>query len=50
MSKGMERSIPQLTRREVDAGHWALWQAKDEVNAVLKEWFENVVFGDKVKL
>lgn len=50
MSKDMERSIPKLTRREVDADHWALWQAKHDVNAILQEWFEGVVFGGRAKL
>lgn len=45
MSAGMERHIPRLTRREVPAGHWALWQTAAQVNGHLREWFETVVFG-----
>jgi len=45
LSIGMEDHVPRLTRREVNAGHWALWQTAEAVNGHLKEWFESVVFG-----
>lgn len=45
MSVGMEKYIPTLTRREVKASHWALWQAATEVNAFIKEWMETEVFA-----
>lgn len=32
MSKGMEANLPHLTRRTVEASHWALWQKPTEVN------------------
>ncbi|KAF2150701.1 epoxide hydrolase [Myriangium duriaei CBS 260.36] len=47
---GMERDVPNLTRREVTAGHWALWQASDEVNQHVQEWLEMVVFGGRSAL
>lgn len=50
MSAGMERHIPRLTRRDVAAGHWALWQTPREVNAQLAEWFDGVVFTQAGKL
>ncbi|KAK5128039.1 hypothetical protein LTR85_005156 [Meristemomyces frigidus] len=50
MSKGMEAKIPSLTRGEVKAGHWALWQTPQETNAIIKGWFESVVFGGKSKI
>ena len=50
MSKGMDAYIPRLTRKEVDAGHWALWQRPAEVNEHLKDWFETVVFGARSSL
>ncbi|KAK4540200.1 hypothetical protein LTR36_009698 [Oleoguttula mirabilis] len=50
MSKGMEERIPNLTRGEVRAGHWALWQTPQETNDVIKGWFEGVVFGGKSKM
>ncbi|EME84058.1 uncharacterized protein MYCFIDRAFT_202874 [Pseudocercospora fijiensis CIRAD86] len=50
MSRGMEKAIPNLTRAEVDAGHWALWHTPDETNAILKDWLLGVVLGGKSKL
>ncbi len=44
MAAKMGERIPKLTRREVKAGHWALWEKPEEVNGILKEWFEGVVF------
>jgi pimeloyl-ACP methyl ester carboxylesterase len=50
MNKRMEKSIPNLTRAEVQSGHWALWQRPGECNAIIKQWIEEVVFGGKNKL
>ncbi|KAK5135541.1 hypothetical protein LTR08_005176 [Meristemomyces frigidus] len=50
MSEGMEAKIPNLTRGEVGAGHWALWQAPEAVNESLRGWFEGVVFGGRSKI
>jgi len=47
MSKGMEAFVPHLTRREVEAGHWALTQTPEEVNKIVKEWLGEVVFGSR---
>ncbi|KAG9189736.1 soluble epoxide hydrolase / lipid-phosphate phosphatase [Alternaria panax] len=40
MSKSMEKFIPKLTRGEVQAAHWALTQKPEEVNAIIRQWFE----------
>lgn len=50
MSAGMEKSIPNLTRGEVKASHWALWHTPKETNEIIKNWVEGVVFGGKSKL
>ena len=50
MAAKMEERIARLTRRQVTAGHWALWEKPEEVNRILKEWFDGVVFGGKSKL
>ena len=42
MSNGMGKLVPYLTRREVDAGHWALWERAEEVNAILGEWLREL--------
>lgn len=47
MSQGMERYIHNLTKRSVDTHHWALWEAPDQVNGILKEWLERFQRGAK---
>ena len=42
LSDGMERFIPNLTRKEVEATHWALWQKPGEANEMIREWLERV--------
>ena len=44
MAAKMEERIPQLTRREVDAGHWALWERPADCNKIIGEWLEKKVF------
>ncbi|MCJ1368936.1 hypothetical protein MMC20_000143 [Loxospora ochrophaea] len=50
MSVGMEKSIPNLSKEEVDTQHWALWEAPEQVNdranndiAQLLRRFENII-------
>ena len=50
LSIGMEEKVPNMTRVELQAGHWALIQASQEINAKLQEWFKNVVWGGKCTL
>lgn len=45
MSKGMENVIPKLTRAEVPTGHWALWQAPQQVNEIVGRWLEGLSRG-----
>lgn len=49
MSRGMERSFDNLSRGEVDASHWALWQKPDECNKLIKDFLEKFLEGEKVK-
>jgi soluble epoxide hydrolase/lipid-phosphate phosphatase len=44
MSANMEKSIPQLTRKEVEASHWALWEKPAEVNGFIRDWLEAKYF------
>lgn len=39
MSKGMDQFIPNLTRGEVAATHWALTQKPEQVNEIIRQWF-----------
>lgn len=50
LAKGMEKAIPNLTKAEVPASHWALWHTPAETNGIIKEWLEGVVLGGKSKL
>ena len=50
MSEGMEKIIPNLTRGEVPASHWALWHTVAETNGIIKNWVEGVVLGGKSKI
>ena len=43
MSRGMEKWVPRLTRREVDASHWALWEKPDEVNGWIGKWLDEAI-------
>lgn len=40
LSEGMERFVTNLTRKEVEASHWALWQKPGEINGMVREWLE----------
>ena len=42
MSEGMEKYIPNLTRKSVEASHWALWEAPQQVNKLIQEWLKKV--------
>lgn len=49
MSEGMEKWFTGPFRREqVDATHWALWQAKDDVNKHIKTWLDETFSGSKL--
>jgi len=48
MSKSMDALIPNLTRGEVAATHWALTQKPEDVNQIIKQWLDGQGLG-KVK-
>ena len=50
LSEGMEGLIPNLTRREVKTGHWALWEAPEKINEFVGEGLGKVYRGDKRNL
>jgi pimeloyl-ACP methyl ester carboxylesterase len=50
MAANMERHFKNLTRGDVVAGHWALWEAPAAVNKILEDWFEKEVFTSKAVL
>ncbi|EWC44492.1 hypothetical protein DRE_06760 [Drechslerella stenobrocha 248] len=51
MAAGQGKNIPDLTTRQLECSHWMAWEKKDEVNAILKVWLEERVFGlEKARL
>lgn len=40
MSQGMGKYCTDLTRVEVEAGHWVLWQKPQEVNEHISKWLK----------
>jgi pimeloyl-ACP methyl ester carboxylesterase len=46
MAEKMSQRIPRLTRREVNAGHWAMWEQPEEVNRHIGEWLKTKVFKE----
>ncbi|KAF1325337.1 Epoxide hydrolase, partial [Globisporangium splendens] len=43
MAKKMPTVIPNLQMKLVkDAGHWVLWEQKEQVNALLDEWLQTI--------
>ncbi|MCJ1465637.1 hypothetical protein MMC07_004256 [Pseudocyphellaria aurata] len=47
MSNGMEKFVPHLTRKSVEAQHWALWERPTDVNRHIKTWLEEVSQRDR---
>jgi len=45
MSEGMEKWIPNLTRKTVTTGHWALWEKPEMVCGIVAEWLRQVDGG-----
>ncbi|KAF4314944.1 hypothetical protein BBO99_00009729 [Phytophthora kernoviae] len=43
MARGMSKYVPNLEMRTIqDAGHWVLWEQKEEVNVILSEWLAKI--------
>jgi len=45
MALGMEKHFNSLITRQVEAGHWALWQAAEHTNQHIGEFLSSVVKG-----
>lgn len=50
MSKQMANRIPNLTRKTVEASHWALWEKPEEVNKHIDNWIVPIIKSDDSKL
>lgn len=45
LGKAMGKNLPNLTTKQVDTSHWALWEKPQDVNAILDNWLDEVVEG-----
>ncbi|EKD12985.1 epoxide hydrolase [Drepanopeziza brunnea f. sp. 'multigermtubi' MB_m1] len=50
MSVGMDKWFRSLTRGEVDASHWALWEKPAEVNRYIEEFLTGQISAGKASL
>jgi soluble epoxide hydrolase/lipid-phosphate phosphatase len=50
MAVRMGKHFDNLVTKEVVAGHWALSQAADAVNDILRNWFNSQIIGSKSTL
>ena len=46
----MEKYLPNLTSKTVEASHWALTQKPEEVNGFIRNWLEAQNLGLKSSL
>ncbi|KAJ5098041.1 hypothetical protein N7532_005042 [Penicillium argentinense] len=42
LGKSMGKHIPNLTLKQVNTAHWALWEKPQEVNEIIEEWLKDV--------
>lgn len=50
LAAGMEKHFRSLTKGEVNASHWALWEKPAEVNQYIKEFLFGQVGSTKASL
>ncbi|KAK0630784.1 Alpha/Beta hydrolase protein [Bombardia bombarda] len=50
MSEGMDKFFGELARGQVDASHWALWEAAVEVNELIRKFVVGVLEGKKTAM
>jgi pimeloyl-ACP methyl ester carboxylesterase len=41
LGKHMAKQVPRLTLKQVDTGHWALWEKPEEVNEIIGTWLKD---------
>ncbi|KAE8313350.1 Alpha/Beta hydrolase protein [Aspergillus transmontanensis] len=46
LGRGMTRTIPHMTFKQINTSHWALWEKPEEVNEIIAWWLDEVVFRD----
>ncbi|KAK4863849.1 hypothetical protein LT330_010455 [Penicillium expansum] len=46
LGKAMPQQFPQLTLKQVDTSHWALWEKPEEVNEIIGTWLKDHSVAD----
>lgn len=46
LGKSMAKHVPNMTMKQVNTAHWALWEKPEEVNGIISTWLKDVVFAD----
>ncbi|KAJ6133910.1 hypothetical protein N7523_000232 [Penicillium sp. IBT 18751x] len=46
LGKSMAKHIPNLTLKQVNTAHWALWEKPEDVNEIIATWLKDVVFTE----
>lgn len=45
MADKMGQKIKKYTRKDVDAGHWCMWEKPAEINEMIKKWMEEKLWN-----
>ncbi|CAG8903501.1 unnamed protein product [Penicillium egyptiacum] len=46
LGKSMSKQVPQLTLKQVNTSHWALWEKPEEVNEIIGTWLKDQSSAD----
>jgi pimeloyl-ACP methyl ester carboxylesterase len=46
LGKSMAKHVPNLTIKQVNTAHWALWEKPKEVNSIISTWLKEVALVD----
>lgn len=46
LGKSMTKHVPNMTMKQVNTAHWALWEKPEEVNSIISTWLNDVVFAN----
>lgn len=46
LGKSMAKHVPNMTMKQVNTAHWALWEKPEDVNRIISTWMKDVVFAD----
>ncbi|CAG8182649.1 unnamed protein product [Penicillium olsonii] len=47
LGKSMAKHIPNLTLKQINTSHWALWEKPEEVNDIISGWLKEKAFAGR---